>query len=185
MAWNKYMNCALAAIVLSSVVSVVESRNCSRGLGCFDCRDAGGVFCEKGKFYPFPSVCVCSGFGTGFFGGCHDHSFGTDQPEYCDFFLEVGVYLIPGLGIPLLIVGWFCYTFVYRANRGLITQGGVHQEVQAQPWAQTTAQPYSHGVKGGDYLDEQGNVPVARVAQGHEFEGRGMNPQTRNVYALS
>ena len=81
------------------------------------------------------------------------------------------------------------------ANRGLITQGGVHQEVQAQPWAQTTAQPYSlralsrqpysQGVKGGDYLDEQGNVPVARVAQGLEFEGRRMNPQTRNVYALS
>ena len=176
-------------MALSSLMTVVEGRNCTSNLGCQACRDAGGIFCEADDtfFGAFPSVCVCSGFGTGFFGDCNDFSFGSSEPPYCDFFLEVGVYLIPGLGIPLLILAcWAGYTFMYRMNNGLVTQGnsGGPQAVPVQAWSPSATQPYSQGVKDGHY-DGEGSVPVARVANEQELQGQGMNPRTRNVCIVS
>lgn len=59
------------------LVAMVFGRHVAAAESCGDCVGSGCVYCKGNDFFDNQSVCVCSDYQSGFFGGCSDHSFGS------------------------------------------------------------------------------------------------------------
>ena len=89
---------------------------CTELLGCYECKEQGCEFCAGSDFFglQYPDRCDCNAIPF-----CIPIL--SEQTAYCDFFMDVGVYLIPGLGVPLLAMGGFFY-FRYNKRKLLVAQ---------------------------------------------------------------
>jgi len=101
---------------------------CYADPSCNECIDRGCTYCKGNDFFDNPSVCICGEYSSGFFGGCDDHSFGSEELSSsldCSFNRpNGGAILAVIIVVCILVCG--CCVYANSQKNAITTPTNVH-----------------------------------------------------------